>query len=40
MVVVAVGNFANTMYTLVVLKLRFKAKMKRAKGRKDPPHQN
>ncbi|CAN6247540.1 unnamed protein product [Urochloa humidicola] len=37
--VMAVGNFVNTVETLV-LKLRFKAKMKRAKGRQDRPHQN
>ncbi|CAN6227106.1 unnamed protein product [Urochloa humidicola] len=39
LVVMAVGNFVNTVETLV-LKLRFKAKMKRAKGRQDRPHQN
>ncbi|CAN6236833.1 unnamed protein product [Urochloa humidicola] len=39
LVVMAVGNFVNTVETLV-LKLRFKAKMKRAKSRQDRPHQN
>ncbi|TVU33709.1 hypothetical protein EJB05_25542 [Eragrostis curvula] len=39
LVVMAVGNFVNTVETLV-LKLRFKAKMKRAKGKQDRPHQN
>ncbi|XP_066329023.1 uncharacterized protein [Miscanthus floridulus] len=39
LVVMAVGNFVNTMETLL-LKLRFKAKMKRAKNRQDRPHQN
>lgn len=39
LVVMAVGNFVNTMETLV-LKLRFKAKMKRAKNRQDRPHQS
>ncbi|KAL5200147.1 hypothetical protein ABZP36_021350 [Zizania latifolia] len=46
LVVMAVGNFVNTMETLM-LKLRFKAKMKRAKSRQDlshsspnRPHQN
>ncbi|GJN18767.1 hypothetical protein PR202_gb05965 [Eleusine coracana subsp. coracana] len=39
LVVMAVGNFVNTVETLV-LKLRFKAKMKRTKSRQDRPHQN
>ncbi|XP_062224368.1 uncharacterized protein LOC133922863 [Phragmites australis] len=39
LVVMAVGNFVNTVETLI-LKLRFKAKMKRAKNRQDRPHQN
>lgn len=39
LVVMAVGNFVHTMETLV-LKLRFKAKMKKAKSRQDRPHQN
>ncbi|KAK3155800.1 hypothetical protein QOZ80_2AG0098820 [Eleusine coracana subsp. coracana] len=39
LVVMAVGNFVNTVETLV-LKLRFKSKMKRAKSRQDRPHQN
>jgi len=39
LVVMAVGNFVNTVETLI-LKLRFKAKMKKAKGRQDRPHQN
>ncbi|KAG2647946.1 transmembrane protein 120 homolog [Panicum virgatum] len=39
LVVMAVGNFVNTVETLI-LKLRFKAKMKRAKSRQDRPHQN
>ncbi|CAL4890542.1 unnamed protein product [Urochloa decumbens] len=39
LVVMAVGNFVNTVETLV-LKLRFKAKMKRAKSRQDRPHEN
>ena len=41
LVVMAVGNFVNTMETLM-LKLRFKAKMKRAKSRQDlsRQHQN
>ncbi|KAJ1277475.1 hypothetical protein BS78_04G006600 [Paspalum vaginatum] len=39
LVVMAVGNFVNTVETLV-LKLRFKAKMKRAKSKQDRPHRN
>ncbi|KAL6629694.1 hypothetical protein ACP70R_029459 [Stipagrostis hirtigluma subsp. patula] len=39
LVVMAVGNFVNTVETLI-LKLRFKAKMKRAKNRQERPHQN
>ncbi|PUZ64635.1 hypothetical protein GQ55_3G158000 [Panicum hallii var. hallii] len=39
LVVMAVGNFVNTMETLI-LKLMFKVKMKRAKSRQDRPHQN
>ncbi|RLM97966.1 uncharacterized protein C2845_PM06G04800 [Panicum miliaceum] len=39
LVVMAVGNFVNATETLI-LKLRFKAKMKRAKSRQDHPHQN
>ncbi|XP_066317590.1 uncharacterized protein [Miscanthus floridulus] len=39
LVVMAVGNFVNTMETLL-LKLRFKAKMKRAKNRQDRQRQN
>jgi uncharacterized membrane protein YecN with MAPEG domain len=46
LVVMAVGNFVNTVETLV-LKLRFKAKMKRTKHRQEHgqagpnrPHQN
>ncbi|XP_062217921.1 uncharacterized protein LOC133918192 [Phragmites australis] len=39
LVVMAVGNFLNTVETLI-LKLRFKAKMKRVKNRQDRPHQS
>ncbi|KAL6848490.1 hypothetical protein ACP4OV_021784 [Aristida adscensionis] len=39
LVVMAVGNFVNTVETLI-LKLRFKAKMKKAKSRQDRQHQN